>query len=126
MSAADELARCFINVTIPTGDEVISDPPVSTGLRAYQELFQSAVGLAGASGNFDGNGRYLRSTVEGGNLLVETSVVKGLGPLFGNQILAPLGTRPAFGGKAPPIRRDVPCFRNPAPNLNSAKLGGTP
>ena len=126
MSAADELARCFINVTIPTGDEVISDPPVSTGLRAYQELFQSAVGLAGASGNFDGNGRYLRSTVEGGNLLVETSVVKGLGPLFGNQILAPLGTRPAFGGKAPPIRRDVPCFRNRAPNLNSAKLGGTP
>ena len=126
VSAADELARCFINVTIPTGDEVISDPPVSTGLRAYQELFQSAVGLAGASGNFDGNGRYLRSTVEGGNVLVETSVVKGLGPLFGNQILAPLGTRPAFGGKAPPIRRDVPCFRNPAPNLNSAKLGGTP
>lgn len=126
VSAADELARCFINVTIPTGDEVISDPPLSTGLPAYRELFQSAVGLAGASGNFDGNGRYLRSTVGGGNLLVETSVVKGLGPLFGNQILAPLGTRPAFGGKAPPIRRDVPCFRNPAPNLNSAKLGGTP
>ena len=126
VSAADELARCFINVTIPTGDQVISDPPLSTGLPAYQELFQSAVGLAGASGNFDGNGRYLRSAVGGGDVLVQTSVVKGLGPFFGNQILAPLGTRPAFGGKAPAIRRDVPCFRNPAPKLNSAKLGGTP
>jgi ABC-type transporter Mla subunit MlaD len=124
--SADELAKCFINVAIPTGDETISDPPLSTGLRAYQELFQSAVGLAGASGNLDGNGRYLRSTVGGGNVLVQTSVVKGLGPFFGNQVLAPLGTRPAFGGKAPPIRRDVACFRNPAAKLNSVKTGGTP
>jgi ABC-type transporter Mla subunit MlaD len=126
VSQADELAKCFLGVTIPTGNQVISDPPISTGRAAYQELFQSAVGLAGAGGNFDGNGRYLRSAVGGGNVLVETSNVPGLGPLFGNQVLAPLGTRPAFGGKAPAIRRDVPCFRNPAPKLNSAKTGGTP
>ena len=124
--SADKLAKCFINVAIPTGDQVIQDPPVSTGLRSYQELFQSAVGLAGASGNLDGNGRYLRSAVGGGSQLVQTSNVTGLGPLFGNQILAPLGTRPAFGGAAPPVRRDVACFRNRAPNLNSARTGGTP
>jgi ABC-type transporter Mla subunit MlaD len=126
VNSADALAKCFNNVTIPTGDESIQDPPLTTGLRAYQELFQSAVGLAGASGNFDGNGRYLRSTVGGGSDLVESSVVKGLGPFFGNQILAPLGTRPAFPGSAPPIKRDVPCFKQPAPNLNAAKTGGTP
>src|SRR5205085_1911742 len=101
VAAADRLARCFINVTIPTGDELIKDPPLSTGLRSYQELFQSAVGLAGASGNFDGNGRYLRSAVGGGPVLVHTSIVKGLGPFFGNQILAPIGTRPAYPGHAP-------------------------
>jgi ABC-type transporter Mla subunit MlaD len=126
VNAADELAKCFINVTIPTGDQAIQDPPVTTGLRAYQELFQSAVGLAGASGNLDGNGRYLRSAVGGGSDLVETSVVKGLGPLFGNQVLAPLGTRPAFPGHAPPINRSVACFKNHAPNLNAATTGGTP
>jgi phospholipid/cholesterol/gamma-HCH transport system substrate-binding protein len=126
VSQAVELARCFTNVTIPTGDEVIKDPPLSTGLPVYQELFQGAVGLAGASGNFDGNGRYLRSAVGGGPNLVETSVVKGLGPFFGNQILAPIGTRPSYPGHAPPINRTVPCFRNHAPNLNAANTGGTP
>lgn len=126
VGSANELAKCFINVTIPTGDEVIQDPPSTAGLPAYQELFQSAVGLAGASGNLDGNGRYLRSTVGGGSELVQTSVVKGLGPLFGNQVLTPLGTRPAYPGQAPPIKRSIPCFKNHAPNLNAAKTGGTP
>jgi virulence factor Mce-like protein len=126
VSSSDELARCFLNVTIPTGDETIQDPPLTTGFQAYQELFQSAVALAGASGNLDGNGRYLRSSVGGGSELVETSIVKGLGPFFGNQVLPPLGTRPAFPGQAPPIKTGVPCFKNPAPNLNAAKTGGTP
>ena len=60
-SGSDELAHCFIHNLIPTGNEVIQDPPVTTGLQVYQELFQRAVGLAGAAQNFDGNGRYVRA-----------------------------------------------------------------
>lgn len=127
ISAADQLARCFTHNVIPTGNEVISDPPVTNTQRVYQELFQSAVGIAGASGNFDGNGRYVRASAGGGSDLVKTPPVGGgAGPLLGNAVVSPLGTRPAYPGKAPPIRDNVACFKNPVPNVNSARTGAAP
>ena len=123
---ADQLARCLIHNVIPTGNKVISDPPVSTGLAVYQELFQSAVGLAGAGQNFDGNGRYLRTSVAGGSDLVQTSSVGGQGPLYGNAVLPPLGTRPAWPGQAPAVRGDIACYKNPPPNVNSVRTGPGP
>lgn len=126
LSASNQLALCFNHNIIPTGNEVISDPPAGTGIQVYRELFQSAVGLAGAAQNFDGNGRYLRASAGGGSDLVQTSPVASSGPLYGNAVLAPLGTRPAWPGSAPPLRRDVPCYQNPVPNLNQASTGGTP
>jgi ABC-type transporter Mla subunit MlaD len=123
---ADQLARCFTHTFIPTGNEKIQDPPVTTGLHLYQEFFQSAVGLAGASQNFDGNGRYIRTLAGGGSFLRHTTPVKGVGPLWGNFVQKPLGTRPAWGGGAPPLRSNVACYTQAPPNLNSAKTGGTP
>jgi phospholipid/cholesterol/gamma-HCH transport system substrate-binding protein len=123
---ADILARCFDHTLVPTGNEKIKDPPVGTGLHLYQELFQSAVGLAGASQNFDGNGRYIRTLAGGGGLRLHTSPIPGEGPLWGNFVLPPLGTRPAWPGSAPPVRGNVACYRQAPPNLNSAKTGGTP
>jgi ABC-type transporter Mla subunit MlaD len=125
LSSADQLARCFSHNLIPTGNKRIQDPPNTTGLQLYQELFQSSVGIAGSSGNFDGNGRYIRSSAGGGDILAQTPSVRGLGPLYGNAVLPVLGTRPAFAGSPPPLRRDVPCYRNPAPDLN-AKTGTGP
>ena len=72
LNGSDELARCFIHDVIPTGNQKISDPPITTGLRVYQELFQSAVGLAGVAQNFDGNGRYVRAAAGGGSDRVQT------------------------------------------------------
>ena len=80
---------------IPTGNSVIQDPPNPTGLQVYQELFQSAVGIAGASQNFDGNGRYVRASIAGGSDQVQTKSLPLDGPLYGNAVLSPLGTRPA-------------------------------
>jgi hypothetical protein len=119
------LARCFTGVVLPSSNEVIQDPPSTTGLKVYQELLQSAVGIAGASQNFDGNGRYVRASVGGGSQLVQTIKLPN-GPLFGNAVLAPLGTRPAFPGKAPPVNGDRACYRNPVPQLSSTATGGTP
>jgi hypothetical protein len=45
------------------------------------------------------------------------------GPLHGNAVLPPLGTRPAWPGQPPPLRSDVPCFKNSAPNLNNVRTG---
>jgi len=131
LGAADQLAHCLVHNVIPTGNETINDPPSSTGLHVYQELFQSAVGLAGAAGNFDGNGRYVRASAGGGSDLVQTSPFPGPsstggGPLFGNAILPPLGTRPAWPGHPPPLRGDVLCFENPKPNVNDVATGPGP
>ena len=123
---ADQFAQCFTHDLIPVGNEVIADPPLGTGNAVYQELFQTAVGLASFSQNFDGNGRYVRSQAGGGNIRIQTASVPGQGSLFGNAVLQPLGTRPAWPGQAPPLRSDVACARNPATNLNDVATGGTP
>jgi phospholipid/cholesterol/gamma-HCH transport system substrate-binding protein len=126
LNRSDALAKCFVHTVIPTGNERISDPPLTTGLQDYQELFQSAVGLASFGQNFDGNGRYVRSAAGGGNDLVATGSLPGGGPLYGNAVLPSLGTRPANPGKQPPLDRSVPCFKASPPNLNAAKTGAGP
>jgi phospholipid/cholesterol/gamma-HCH transport system substrate-binding protein len=123
---SDALARCVIHNLVPTGNEVIQDPPTTTGVPVYQELLASAVGIAGAGQNFDGNGRYLRSTPAGGSIQVQTSDLGSQGPLFGNAVLPPLGTRPAWPGKAPPVTSSTPCFQNAAPDLNRVTTGAGP
>jgi phospholipid/cholesterol/gamma-HCH transport system substrate-binding protein len=127
LSEADLFAQCFTHNIIPAGNQVIQDPPASTtGLQVYREFFQSAVGLGGAAQNFDGNGRYMRASAGGGAIRTQTNFIPNFGPLFGNAVLQPLGTRPAYPGTPPPIRRDVPCYRNPAPDLNRVTTGAAP
>jgi phospholipid/cholesterol/gamma-HCH transport system substrate-binding protein len=123
---SDALARCVIHNLVPTGNEVIQDPPATTGAPVYQELLASAVGIAGAGQNFDGNGRYLRSSPAGGDVQVQTGDLGSQGPLFGNAVLTPLGTRPAWPGKAPPVKSSTACFQNPAPDLNRVTTGAGP
>ncbi len=126
LSASEALARCLVHNVIPTGNQRIQDPPVTTGLQVYQEMLQSAVGLASAAGNFDGNGRYVRASTGGGADRVATGNLGVEGPLYGNAVLPPLGARPAYPGKAPPIQRGIPCYQNAAPNLNAASTGAGP
>ncbi len=127
LHGSGQLAVCFTHTILPTGNQRISDPPITTGLRVYQELFQSGVGIASASQNFDGNGRYLRSSVAGGDDRVAMKASStSEGPVYGNAVLPPLGTRPTFTGTAPPIDRTALCGRQPAPKLNSAKTGAGP
>jgi phospholipid/cholesterol/gamma-HCH transport system substrate-binding protein len=118
LSQSDALARCAVHNLVPTGNEVIQDPPTGSAVPLYQELLQTAVGLASAGQNFDGNGRYLRSTPAGGSVPVQTSNLGAQGPLFGNAVLPPLGTRPAWPGQAPPVNSSRACYQNAAPDLN--------
>jgi phospholipid/cholesterol/gamma-HCH transport system substrate-binding protein len=126
---AGQLSACFTNVLVPTGNEVITqDRSPPTGLKIYQQLFQSAVGLASATQNLDGNGRYLRATVGGGSDQVKSTALANGGSLFGNAVLPLQGTLPAFpsSGKAPTLDSKVPCYTQKAPDLNGAARGGTP
>ena len=126
VSGLDALAQCFSHTLIPTGNETISDPPSTTSEQVYQELFQSAVGLASATQNFDGNGRYVRASAGGGLIQVQTKSLPGVGPLYGNAVLAPLGTRPLFPLRAPPLDRTVACSRSAPPNLSAVATGVGP
>ena len=126
---AATLAKCFAKVLVPTGNEKItadSSPP--NGLSVYQQLFQSAVGLAGATQNLDGNGHYVRATVGGGSTQIQTQPLSSSGALYGNAVLPVLGTFPAWpsAGKAPKFDSSVPCYTQTPPNLNSARAGNGP
>ena len=123
----NNVALCTTRDLVPTGNQVISDPGAAPdGQKAYQELLQSFVGIASASQNFDGNGRYMRASTGGGNVLVQTKALPVNGPLFGNAVLNPLGSRPLLPSVAPPVLTSGRCADNRAPDLNAAGTGGTP
>ena len=126
LNASDILGRCLVHNLIPTGNTVIQDPPLTTGVPVYQELLESAVGIAGAGQGFDGNGRYLRSSPAGGSDQVQTGLLGSQGPLFGNAVIAPLGTRPAYPGHAPAVKSSTPCYQNTTPDLNRVSTGAGP
>lgn len=129
INGAALLSKCFSHVLVPTAAEKITvDSAPPTGLSVYQQLFQSAVGLAGATQNFDGNGHYVRATVGGGATQVQTPALSSSGPLYGNAVLPVLGTFPSWpsSGKAPKLDSNVACFTQTAPNLNSATKGNGP
>lgn len=122
----DLFNRCQLNVILPTGEARIDDGALSTGLRNYQEFFQTMVGLAGESGNFDGNGSYTRFQAAGGGYRVQTPPIgRFTEGLLGSAASPPLGTRPARGPKAP-YRPEAPCHRQEPPDLNSAQIGAGP
>lgn len=129
IKGAAELSRCFSNVLVTTGNERITvDSAPPAGLALYQQLFQSAVGLAGATQNFDGNGHYVRATVGGGATAIQTPPLAGAGALYGNAVLPVLGTFPTFpsSGAAPALRSNVPCYTQTPPDLNGATRGNGP
>jgi len=122
----DRFNRCQLNVILPTGETRIDDGPLSTGLKNYQEFFQTMVGLAGESGNFDGNGSYTRFQSAGGGYTVKTPPVgRFTEGLFGSAHLPSLGTRPARGPR-PAYKRDAPCYKQTPPDVNAAKIGAGP
>ena len=122
----DLVDRCLLNTILPTGDVVIQDPPLTTGVPNYKEFFQGLVGLSGESQNFDGNGPYTRFPPGGGAQTVSTGSLPGVGPLFGNAVAPPLGTRPARPSQRPPYNRTAVCAKQQRPNLNDTRLGGGP
>src|SRR3954447_13130017 len=122
---ADALAKCATNVILPAGDIKVNDPPLSTGAENYKEFWYAMVGLAGEGQNFDGNGMYVRFQPGGGDQTISSGKI---GPytndtLFANAVAPPIGTRPAFTGKRPPYKPDVPCYTQKLPDVNGAATG---
>jgi phospholipid/cholesterol/gamma-HCH transport system substrate-binding protein len=121
---ADLVAKCTTQVVLPTGDVKIDDGALSSGAENYKEFWYTMVGLAGEGQNFDGNGMYVRFQPGGGDQTISMGASGGTADkLFANAIAKPLGTRPAFPGKRPPYKPDVPCYTQTPPNLSAAPSG---
>ena len=121
----DDFDRCQLKVVLPTGEERIEDGNLSTGLRNYEEFFQTLVSLTGESQNFDGNGIYVRFQAGGGGYPIQTPSAGPNGPLHSTASYPPVGTRPAKTRK-PPYKPNVKCHTQPVPNLSAARTGPAP
>jgi hypothetical protein len=119
MPRIDAFNRCITDVILPTGNVVVDDGPLSSGVENYKEFWYSMVGMAGEGQSFDGNGPLLRIAAAGGAKTIESGKTNYTDEaLFGNATMEPLRTRPAYANKLPPLRRDVPCYTQPAPDVN--------
>lgn len=116
---SDDFNRCITDVIIPTGNIKVDDGEHSVDEENYKEFWYSVAGQAGEGGGFDGNGSFLRLSAPGGSRPLTTGKTNySLEPLHSNATLAPLRTSPAFPNKVPPLQREVPCHRNPVPDVN--------
>jgi phospholipid/cholesterol/gamma-HCH transport system substrate-binding protein len=121
---ADLASKCATRVVLPTGDVKIADGPLSTNAENYKEFWYAMVGLAGEGQNFDGNGPYVRFQPGGGDQTISLGGPGGAADkAFANAVAKPLGTRPAFPGKRPPYKPDVPCYTQKLPDINGAPTG---
>ena len=118
----NQLSVCTTKVMVPTGNEVINDR-FSTGGPNYREFLYNLVNFAGMAQNFDGNGPYARTQVGGGPVLVGEPNPHGNPATlsdkinYAHTIEDPLGTQPQLGGK-PPLKPNVRCYTNSAPDVN--------
>lgn len=123
----NQLSLCTSKVLVPTGNQTIDDQ-FSTGGPNYREFFYTLTNFAGAAGNFDGNGPFLRAQVGGGPILVGEANPEGnlqsdkinYAHVYEN----PLGTQPQLGGQ-PEFKPEVRCDTQPVPDVNGplSKVG---
>jgi virulence factor Mce-like protein len=120
----NQLSLCTTKVLVPTANQTIEDR-FSTGGPNYREFLYNLANFAGVGQNFDGNGPYVRAQVGGGPLLVGEPNPKGNLSTdkinYAHTIAPPLGNQPQLGGQ-PPLKPDVRCHTNPAPDVNG-RLG---
>jgi hypothetical protein len=123
----DAFDRCITDVFLPTGNVVVNDGSLSAGVPNYQEFWYAMAGQAAEGQGADGNGDFLRIGATGGPFLVQTGQTNYYGNLDTGLALVgaqPLQTRPAYPNQVPPLRRDVPCYTQPVPNVNGSASTG--
>jgi ABC-type transporter Mla subunit MlaD len=123
----NQLSLCTSKVLVPTGNQTIDDQ-FSTGGPNYREFFYTLTNFAGAAGNFDGNGPFLRAQAGGGPILVGEPNPEGNLESdkinYAHMYENPLGTQPQLGGQ-PEFKPDVRCDTQPVPDVNGplSKVG---
>jgi hypothetical protein len=123
----DQFNRCITGVFLPTGNVVVNDGALSSGVPNYQEFWYAMTGQAAEGQGADGNGNFLRIGAAGGPYEVETGQTNYYGNVdtgFAQMQAPPLRTRPAYPNAVPPLQRTVPCFTQPIPDINGPASTG--
>jgi ABC-type transporter Mla subunit MlaD len=127
LPAIDSFNRCMTKVFIPTGNLVVDDGPLSSGVPNYREFWYAMTGQAAEAQGADGNGDFLRINAGGGPYTVESGQTNYNGENdtgFAQMPAPPLRTRPAYPNRVPPLQRTVPCWTQPIPDINGpASIG---
>jgi phospholipid/cholesterol/gamma-HCH transport system substrate-binding protein len=127
LPAINAFDRCITGVFIPTGNLVVNDGPLSSGVPNYQEFWYAMTGQAAEAQGADANGNYLRIGAAGGPYTVESGQTNYYGNIdtgFAQMAAPPLATRPAYPNRVPPLQRAVPCFTQPVPDVNGPASTG--
>jgi phospholipid/cholesterol/gamma-HCH transport system substrate-binding protein len=117
----DDVAKCWNKVWYPTQIAKLADGSNSSGVENYKEFWYALVGYNSAAQNFNGNGSFLKLASGSAYDIKSPS-----GKLFGKTALQPnAGVNPALPSSNPPVRDDVACYKNNAPNM-APSPGSTP
>ena len=122
----DDFNRCQLEVILPTQEQRIHDGALTTGLRNYEEFFQTMVSLAGESQNFDGNGTYVRIQAGGGQCPGPDAARRPRRRPALERQRAAARHAPREGPEAAlQAEREVP-HASPVPDLSDASIGRRP
>ncbi len=120
---------CVRERLLPVLEAKLDDDHLSTGRPVWQEIAYVLPGMAGSSASFDANGPWVKNVLTaGGDNVVSTGDVPGVGTLVGRTEQPILGVRPQWlgPGKLPAYRPDAACADQPAPDLSARGSGGAP
>ena len=123
----DQFDRCINRVFLPTGNIVVKDGSLSSGVPNYREFWYAMAGQAAEAQGADGNGNFLRINASGGPSTIESGQTNWLGKIdtgFAQMPAPPLRTRPAYPNSVPPLQRAVPCYTQPVPDVNGPASTG--
>jgi phospholipid/cholesterol/gamma-HCH transport system substrate-binding protein len=126
-STARPVTQCLITHVLPVLQERVPDGALSTNEPVWKDFIHFLPSLASASGQFDGNGPYIRNLVGAGDNSVQSGAglgsVPGLGQLVGTSPGGSTieGARPQWVGTltSSAFRPDVPCASDPVPDLSA-------
>jgi phospholipid/cholesterol/gamma-HCH transport system substrate-binding protein len=108
-------SNCQNNVILPWSQDKIQDPAFPASGPVYQEAVKPLPGLAGESRSGDANGQWFRVMLTGGNYVYPQD--SGRLMITGQPIL---GVNPPPPAERPPLRPQVPCETQQAPDLRSS------
>jgi ABC-type transporter Mla subunit MlaD len=123
----DQFDRCITRVFLPTGNVVVNDGPLSSGVPNYREFWYAMAAQAAEGQGSDGNGNFLRINSSGGPYTIESGKTNWLGQAntgFAQMPAQPLRTRPAYPNSVPPLQRAVPCYTQGIPDVNGPASTG--